>query len=759
MPKNTCRYLLLVTLGYLMVPAVCAAITIDGVLDEPEWANARVYTDFVTVEPLTSDPAKYATEVRMITNDEGIFVGFRNYQPATVKRVNRRFARDAEIESDRNVVSIDFDGTAQSGYDFTVGSANSRQDGIVGHQTYSGDWDGIWYSQTSSEADYWYSEIHIPWTVAPMSEVEEGVKNMAVWFSRVVFNESLRFAFPNAYYSRNTFMEDWHPIEVEQVKTSTLDWFPYLSYNKNLQNDNDAASSNEFNAGLDFVWRPNSNSQFTGAINPDFGQVESDDLVVNFSAFETFVSEKRPFFTENQSLFSSGVPNGDQALYTRRIGAGTSVGDGGLIDIDVAAKVTHFGETIDVGLFVVSEDGADDSAGGNFLSSRIQRKVNNLSVGHRLTYVERPYLERKASVQAADINWKARDTLRVTGQVLFSDVQQQANGKNGLESIDNQDYASWVSLHYAPSDNWFHVLYLSHYGDEFDMNDMGYMKRNDFNEFYGSTRYDQLEHEAQSNLLSSFRRVDYGYIENTNGDRLDLWFDIKLGWTFQSTRRFEANIGSNASVWDDRITRGNGMLAVPVQYWGHIEYLSPRGDDYGYEIELFVGNDGTEKLSKGIEFRPEMYLTETLTLGGNLVYKEYKEWLIWDSNAEQLAVYKADSYYVDLRLDWYPSNRQEVRLKFQWVGIDAQVIGGYQLDSTGRLLSSSMPSSDFSVSDTAFQIRYRYQLAPLSDIFLVYSRGGFYGSDDGDEGPRTLFDEGWSGVQVESLIAKIRYRF
>ena len=759
MSKNPCRYLLLVTLSYLMAPAAYAAITIDGVLDEPEWANARVYTDFVTVEPLTSDPAKYATEVRMITNDEGIFVGFRNYQPATVKRVNRRFARDAQIEADRNVVSIDFDGTAQSGYDFTVGSANSRQDGVLGGGTHSTDWDGIWYSQTSSEGDYWYSEIHIPWTVAPMSEAGKGAKNMAVWFSRVVFSESLRFAFPNAYYSRNTFMEDWHPIEVEQVKTSTLDWFPYLSYNKNLQNDIDAVSSNGFNAGLDFVWRPNSNSQFTGAINPDFGQVESDDLVVNFSAFETFVSEKRPFFTENQSLFSSGVPNGDQALYTRRIGAGTSVGDGGLVDIDLAAKVTHFGETIDVGLFVVSEDSAGDSAAGDFLSSRIQRKVNNLSIGHRLTYVERPYLERKASVQAADINWKVSDAMRVTGQVLFSDVQQQANSEKDLESIDKQDYASWVSLHYSPSDNWFQVFYLSHYGDEFDMNDMGYMKRNDFNELYGSTRYDQLEHQAHSNLLSSYRQVDYGYIENTNGDRLDLWFDIKLGWTFQSTRRVEAKIGSKASAWDDRITRGNGMLAVPVQHWGEIEYLSPRGDDYGYEIELFVQNDGTEKLSKGIKFKPEIYLTETLTVGGNLVFKEYKEWLIWDSNAEQLAVYKADSYYVDLRLDWYPSNRQEVRLKFQWVGIDAQVIDGYQLDSAGRLLSSSTPSSDFSTSDTAFQIRYRYQLAPLSDIFLVYSRGGFYGSEDGDEGPRTLFDEGWSGVQVESLIAKIRYRF
>ena len=32
-------------------------------------------------------------------------------------------------------------------------------------------------------------------------------------------------------------------------------------------------------------------------------------------------------------------------------------------------------------------------------------------------------------------------------------------------------------------------------------------------------------------------------------------------------------------------------------------------------------------------------------------------------------------------------------------------------------------------------------------------------SESGDEGPLTLFDDGWSGRQVESLIAKIRYRF
>jgi hypothetical protein len=124
-----------------------------------------------------------------------------------------------------------------------------------------------------------------------------------------------------------------------------------------------------------------------------------------------------------------------------------------------------------------------------------------------------------------------------------------------------------------------------------------------------------------------------------------------------------------------------------------------------------------------------------------------------------LVGYQTDKYDGSIRLDWYPSTRQEVRLKFQWIGLDAEAINSYQLNNSGDLMMSDIASSNFSVSDTAFQIRYRYQLAPLSDIFFVYSRGGFYGTEDGDEGPKTLFDEGWRGVQVESIIAKIRYRF
>jgi len=748
-------------IGWIMVivwvfPAVSyGAITVDGLLDEPEWADAVVYQDFVTVEPLTGDTAKYATEVRMITNEAGIFVGFTNYQPASVPRVNRHFARDAQIDGDRNIVSFDFDGNAEAGYDFTVSSANSRQDGILGPASYSGDWDGDWYSQTSSNEEYWYSEIHIPWTVAPMSDAGDSAKDMAVWFSRVVYGESLRFAFPNAHFSRNTFMEDWHPIKVDQVKTSTLNWFPYASYNKALKSND--IDNGGLNGGLDVVWRPSSSTQVTAAINPDFGQVESDDLVVNFSAFETYVDEKRPFFTENQSLFGSSESD-NRLLYTRRIGAGAGSAAGGLVDVDLAVKLTHFGKSVDMGLFVVTEDKSEGSAGGDFLSSRIQRKVDALAIGHSLTYVDRPELSRQAIVQAVDMNWHAGKGAIVRGQLLYSDIQQQARQSNGQTPEDSQDVASWLSLDYSPSDEWNSELYVAHYGDQFDMNDMGFMRRNDFNEFYLSSRQNRLSYGESSRLLSSYRSIEYNYLENNAGDGLGAWIGLEYAWTFRSTRGLKVALSSMSSGWDDRISRGHGLYARPRQFDGSVEYLSARGDDYVYRITGGVNNDGTEKLSSFLEFSQTKYLTQTVTIGSELRYEHLQEWLIWDTDVEQLGLYLAESFYADARLDWYPSSRQEVRLKFQWSGIDATVLGGYQLGSGGKLISSGTPSSDFSVSDTAMQLRYRFELAPLSDIFVVYSRGGTFDAASGDEGAKTLLSEGWQGLQVESLILKIRYR-
>ncbi len=66
-------------------------------------------------------------------------------------------------------------------------------------------------------------------------------------------------------------------------------------------------------------------------INPDFGQVEADPSEVNLTTFETFFPEKRTFFIEGRNILSHKVLGGgspmsqDNLFYSRRIGRHPSI--------------------------------------------------------------------------------------------------------------------------------------------------------------------------------------------------------------------------------------------------------------------------------------------------------------------------------------------------------------------------------------------------------------------------------------------------
>jgi hypothetical protein len=732
-----------------------AGIVLDGVLDEPEWRQAKSFDAFVTTEPLTLEPAKYHTEALLYTDADGIYVGFRNHQPPGVKRVQRRFARDGDVLADRVFVGIDFDGNGLSGYDFTVGAANTILDGVFSNEKeYSKDWDGTWYSQTSQDDEYWYVEIHIPWTVAPMTHSAGVEKKMNFVFGRIVFDESLRFAYPDVSFERPTWLSDWEPISVRQPSTSTLEWFPYISAGQDVADRN-----TEMKAGLDIVWRPGSGTQLTGTINPDFGQVESDDVVVNFSAYETFFDEKRPFFTENQALFSSRVPLGDRLLHTRRIGAAPDLGNADVTDIDLGAKISSYGEVLDYGLFAIMEDDTGQSDGRNYLSTRLQSRLGGLAFGHSLTYADRPTLDREAVVNALDMDWQNEHGVRIRGQFFYSDVHQDANPVNGQRDVDERDVGGWSEWNYSPNDEWRYKFFTYYYGDEFDMNDMGFLKRNDWMRLAAEARHDANSYPADSRVRSSWSQVKLAYEENNDGDRLLSGIDLQKEWVLRSTREFEIAAHFQNSSYDDLITRGNGLLKMDPQQSFLFEYENPRGGRLTYDLYYVPETKGTDKFAHEFGISPQYYITDKVTLSGNVSYTWFEEWLLWDFRTEQLATYESDLYDIDIKLDWYPSSRQEIRVKFQWVGVRSEALQGYRLDADGRLDPSDVPVQDFSQSDTSLQIRYRYELAPLSEIYLVYTRGGFWDSEDTGDSPGQLWRNAWDNVTAERVLAKIRYRF
>ena len=72
----------------------------------------------------------------------------------------------------------------------------------------------------------------------------------------------------------------------------------------------------KFDAGLTAKFIPSSAVTVDLAINPDFAQVEADQLVVTANQrFPIFFAEKRPFFLEGIDIFQTPIT----AVHTRSI--------------------------------------------------------------------------------------------------------------------------------------------------------------------------------------------------------------------------------------------------------------------------------------------------------------------------------------------------------------------------------------------------------------------------------------------------------
>ena len=107
------------------------SISIDGKLTEPEWQQAEVIDDFVTVYPNDKSKPKFKTEVRIFSDDKGIYFGFVNEQPIETHTPLKHPRDKWFVDADRNFIMIDFDGNATVGYEFSVTLGDTLRDAIL----------------------------------------------------------------------------------------------------------------------------------------------------------------------------------------------------------------------------------------------------------------------------------------------------------------------------------------------------------------------------------------------------------------------------------------------------------------------------------------------------------------------------------------------------------------------------------------------------------------------------------------------------
>jgi hypothetical protein len=723
-----------------------ASLTIDGIA-EPQWQTATQINDLVLTQPDSGAAPGFQTTVRYLALPEGIAFFFENSQDPNVFPTRAaRQPRDNVGGTDRVNVMLDFDGSGEAGYNFTLTRSDSIEDATISNEKFfNSDWDGLWYHAVRERSDGlgWDAEILVPWSSALMRQATGATRTVGVYVDRVIGASETRAAHPAILFFKPQFLSLFEKVQIPAYSQGLLKFYPYLTALNDFVGD-----QVQFRAGADIFWKPSSNLQLTATINPDFGQVEADDLVVNFDAVETFFSDKRPFFTENQAAFVRQSPEEEQLIYTRRVGGARDDGRGSS-DIDLAAKLSGSAIGLDLGLFAVRERDPD-IVGRSVTALRVKKPGEHFDFGYLGSYVERPFLDRIAAVHAFDAQWQ-NDVWLWNTTLLASEISAAQQNKNGS--------GGFSSLTYKPNNRFDWRADITRYGNDLDYNDLGFQRRSNFIYYEFAPRWSQASYPEGHWLRSSDYGLDLNVAENSAGRNLYEEYEVSGSMTFaDGANSYFEGVYRSAGV-NDLISRGNGALRVDAGTTLFANYESVRRGNVSGFAGLYLDNTALSGRELFFESGARYWWGDDFNARVNFNISKFKNRTLWRGGTLFGVFSESDSVEPSLQMEYFQGTHHELRLKAQWLAIRARDASAYRLQRNEYLQPSAETVPDFAINSFGFQVRYRYKINQESDLFLVYSRGGESARERGDDGLAQLLSDSLELRDADQFLVKLRYAF
>ena len=769
-----------------------ADITIDGELDEAIWESISGFDQMSVVDPDTLQAASHQTLSRFFYTDRGLYIGIWAEQPPETL-IPRLSSRDKEINRDGVTVYLDASGDGLYGFFFGVNLGGSLVDGsMLPERQFSNLWDGPW-SGSSVATDTGYTvEMFLPWSMMAMPQSDDLRRTMGVSIRRRVAYLDETWGWPALPESKLRFMSGLQKIEFERINSGGQ----FAIYPFTAATQNRIRSQTSYRVGADVFWRPSSNMQLTATLNPDFGAVESDDVIVNLTAFETFFPEKRLFFLEGNEIFvtspraagrgaasSTGarsVPNTfslepTTLLNTRRIGGsprtpsipgGVTIPDYELsqpTELAGAAKITGQQGKLRYGFMAAAEEntkffGADENenevsveqSGRDFGILRLLYEDSNngrRSIGWMSTLASHPEVDAFAhGIDLHYINGSSR--VVADGQLINSDIE----GSKG--------YGGFFDVNYIPRQGTSHRFSFDYLDDTLDINDLGFLHRNDVITY----RYSFNKQTSQSDRFR-FRNdgITVSHETTTDGRLINSSFYYRNTLTFNDRNQLNTTTIYRPERWDDRTSEGHADFKVHTGGLFEIAY----GTDTSKKISSSIAvNTMSETLGDwsylfkgGVTYKPN----DRFSLDVDFMYRRANEWLIHLAGPT-VGTYVAVHWQPGVGMDLFFTARQQLRFSLQWVGIKANATNLYRVpQGDGELIQitdgiHNDPTYDFTISRITAQLRYRWEIAPLSDLFIVYTRGSNIPSQNAD-GFTDLFTNALTDPIIDRLVIKLRYRF
>jgi hypothetical protein len=357
---------------------------IDGKLDDEIWKQATVLKDFYQIQPGDNIAPSKPTEVMLGYDSKFIYVAFHCYdEPDKVRATIPK--RDNIWNDDYVGILFDTFNDGRKAYEFDFSPLGIQADGIwTDGQGEDFNPDIVMESKGTLTTDGWTLEAAIPFKSLRYVVGKDKLWGAHFWRRIKRFNNELSMWMPISRDISSWLAQEGHLSGMDGISTErTLELIPSLTLSETAKRKGTLSAAQlaagmldpgrlvnepiKFDPGLTGKYSITPNVTLDFAINPDFAQVESDQLVVTANQrFPIFFPEKRPFFLEGVDIFNTQIA----AVHTRAI-----------IDPDLAVKLTGKVDRNTFGLLLASDNGPGNFTPEERLTANPRFIDKNASIG------------------------------------------------------------------------------------------------------------------------------------------------------------------------------------------------------------------------------------------------------------------------------------------------------------------------------------------------------------------------------------------
>lgn len=682
----------------IQVKWIAQEITVDGSLHEDVWSLADTATDYWQYFPTDSLLSESQTEIKMLYDDKYLYVGIKVYAKGN-DFIVPSLKRDFDAGGNDNI-NLLFDTYKDGANAFFFGSNSEGvqrealiSGGGANYADFRDTWDVKWENSSMIYKNYYISEMKIPLASFKFRDQEtvwrfnsyrfDTQSNQISTWSRIPQNQTLT----NLAFMGQMIFEK----PLSKVKTQFA-LIPYVSGNIGQDIDIDKIST-DFSIGGDAKIPIGNSMNLDLTVNPDFSQVEVDELVINLTRFEVFLPEKRQFFIDNADLFSDfGNGRAANPFFSRRIGIAEDL-EGDNIENSIIAGARLSGkinENLRIGVLNIqtAEDADNEIPTNNNTVLAVQQKVfSRSSVG--MIFVNRQVTKMSDFVEDAeeynrvlglDFNLRTDDNKWIGRYYLHKSFAPEAGDK---------DFSSGGYLEYNTRE-WKFNMGSTYVGEDFQA-DLGFVRRNDVlsidpvatRVFYPKgSKVNTHTIEIRSNATWS-PDLDYRFTDSM----VDLEYQIQL----RNQTSFE--------------------MALNHRYTYLLEDFDPTGSEEGEPLPAFTGYSYSkfDFTYRSDRRKPFSFYLRT-DLGG--FFNGYKYSLTSNFRLRLqpyfTASIRSSINYIDLPDPYSTETVWFVGPKFEFT-------------FTKNLFWSTFIQFNSQNEDFSINSRLQWRFKPLSDLYVVYN--------------------------------------